>query len=195
MSWVQTFSGRCVDLDDPDPAAIDFVADASQALSRIVRFNGHTKAPYSVAQHCALGAAYLMRQGAPDELALRFLLHDAHEAYIGDIATPVAAAVCRFGSLNGCKARLDRAIWLAATGAEFDGLLIVQGVEDIDLRLLRAERDQLCAPPPLPWSGAVEQAAPLPVVVNPWRAVDARAYWLDLLADLTGRREFRLEAL
>ena len=181
----QTLSGRIVDLNDPDPASID-LDDVATALSRIVRFNGHTKYPYSVAQHCFLGAAHLHREGGigAARRALLFLLHDAHETYIGDIATPAAQAFCD-ARLFAVKYRLDCAIWRAATGRAWTSRRpLVHEVAEIDLAMLRAERDQLCAPPPESWGAAVEAAAPAPVTIHEMDARKARALWLAQLCVL-----------
>lgn len=53
------------------------------ALSHINRYNGHVGC-YSVAQHCCLVADQL-----DEEYKLSGLLHDAHEAFIGDISAPL----------------------------------------------------------------------------------------------------------
>ena len=183
--WVQTLSGRMIDLNDPDPASID-LDDVATALSRIVRFNGHTRFSYSVAQHCMLGSAYLHREGGVGAArrALLFLLHDAHEAFVGDIATPVAAAVCD-ARLFAVKYRLDRAIWKAATGRDWTSRRpLAHDVADVDLAMLRAERDQLCVAPPQSWGAAIEAAAPVPVTIHEMSPVKARALWLAQLSFL-----------
>ena len=94
MTWLQTGSNRAFDLLKPDPAQVDFDIDIAEALARIPRYTGHVRpGPYSVAQHCIVGADIVFRDTHDREAAAAFLLHDAHEAYIGDIATPVAQAL------------------------------------------------------------------------------------------------------
>jgi len=93
VTWVQTVSGIPFDLLDPKP---DMVRgdDIAHALSRIVRFNGHTSGePYSVAHHSMLVADLLASWGAPPAIVREGLLHDAAEAYYGDIVSPLKRAM------------------------------------------------------------------------------------------------------
>lgn len=57
------------------------------ALAHINRYTGHV-GTYSVAQHCVHVAEKL-----PDHLKLAGLLHDAPEAYIGDVSAPLKAVI------------------------------------------------------------------------------------------------------
>ena len=86
-NWIGTFSGRRMDLSNPDPAQVD-LADIARALGNQCRYTGHVRHHYSVAEHC-LHVADLV----PDEYKLAALLHDAQEAYITDLSTPVKAEV------------------------------------------------------------------------------------------------------
>lgn len=102
------------------PAAYPFsIREVARALARAPRFAGQTRRRYSVAAHsiwCARESlrvtstprtpAQRWRRGCK---ALACLLHDAHEAYIGDIPTPVAAAIDRPRILQ-LKAVLQHAI-------------------------------------------------------------------------------------
>jgi hypothetical protein len=60
-----------------------FIEDIAHALSLVNRFNGHTHFPISVAQHSTF-VSYLCEGHSPI-IALQGLLHDASEAYIGDV--------------------------------------------------------------------------------------------------------------
>lgn len=83
-----TSSGRFY--DPMFPASIDFnLKDIAHSLSLLCRFNGHVKQFYSVAEHCVLVKQYLSRTGAAKDVQRQGLLHDAAEAYYGDVPTPV----------------------------------------------------------------------------------------------------------
>ena len=195
MSWMQTAKGRAFNLLDPRAEDVDF-EDVAYHLSRLARFNGATgwqddpaKRPpaYSVAQHCAVGAHWLSSHGA-HETALAFLLHDAHEAYLGDLTRPLTDALGLLSPLfrvhlHTLKDRIDRAIWRAAQRPA-PSLAAREIVDGIDLRLLRTERDQLLRPPPRLWADAVEACEPLPLDLIPLPAPAAERLWLSTLRAL-----------
>ena len=83
MTVITLFDGSAMDLADPSNAPVD-VNVLALVLSRLARFNGHTRQFYSVAQHSVF-VSHLV----PDDHALAGLLHDAAEAYVGDIASPL----------------------------------------------------------------------------------------------------------
>jgi len=80
---MHTVSGMGIVLNDVAHTSID-LEDIGIALSNICRFGGHVDRFYSVLSHCL--TAYDM---APPEHKAEALLHDAAEAYIGDIIVPV----------------------------------------------------------------------------------------------------------
>lgn len=93
MTWIQTHTGRAFDLLAPRAEDVD-IADIAHALSRINRFSGHTHGePYSVAHHSMLVADLLASWGAPPAIVREGLLHDASEAYYGDVTSPVKRAL------------------------------------------------------------------------------------------------------
>jgi len=79
---ILTLTGS-IDLLNPDPKDIH-IEDIAHALSRICRYGGHCREFYSVAQH-SWHVSHLVSQ----ENALLGLLHDAAEAYIGDVVKPL----------------------------------------------------------------------------------------------------------
>lgn len=94
MIYIQTYTGAHFDLQDPKPEMIN-ITDIARALSHINRFTGHTKHPYSVAVH-SLNASYIV----PPEFALEALLHDAHEAYTGDVSSPLKSLLSDYRALE-----------------------------------------------------------------------------------------------
>jgi hypothetical protein len=94
MTWIQTASGRAFDLLAPRAEDIDFASDIAGPLARTARFGGHVPGgAYSVAQHSVIGARCIIRDEWGRDLALHFLLHDAHEAYLGDLTRPMQLAL------------------------------------------------------------------------------------------------------
>lgn len=67
--------------------------DIAHALAQICRFGGHCKRHYSVAEHSLFVADILRSRGISPAGQLAGLLHDAHEAYSGDMPTPIKHAL------------------------------------------------------------------------------------------------------
>lgn len=82
--FIWTRGGRRISLTDPRPEDMD-PEMVAHSLARICRWTGHVNdEPYSVAQHCII--ASLM---AEPEHALAALAHDAPEAIVGDVSSPM----------------------------------------------------------------------------------------------------------
>ena len=106
----KTVSGRKVDLLTPDWREID-IEDVARGLSLINRFGGQSRRAFSVAQH-----SLVVAELAKPHLRLAALLHDAHEALIGDWLRPAVETMRRIGGegayigLISLRRRLDIAI-------------------------------------------------------------------------------------
>ncbi len=112
-AWQRMLSGRRLDLLDPTPVDIE-IEDIAHGLAFVARWNGQTRGdwPYSVAEHSLLVEDIHARiaPGGPVKWRLAALLHDAPEYVIGDMISPVKAAVGPgYGELD---ARLSAAIHL-----------------------------------------------------------------------------------
>jgi hypothetical protein len=97
--------GRFFNLRLPDPNDV-FIEDVVHSLSNLCRFNGHTSPFFSVAQHsvdCAALSIIIDEENAKaagepiredwKDRAWACLMHDAHEAYIGDVSSPMKIAL------------------------------------------------------------------------------------------------------
>lgn len=157
-----TLSGTMVSLTNPKPEQIN-VHDMVYALSRIPRFDGHTKGlPYSVAQHSLIMAkTALTEYEVYAHFALDILLHDAHEYLTGDIASPVSKALDLIGHgsvrperespIGIMKYRIQRAIYKRlGLGAPVSASLI----DYFDKRMLATEKRDILSTPSSeqPWA-------------------------------------------
>jgi hypothetical protein len=134
---VETYSGEQFDLFDPEPDRVR-LSDVAAGLAHTCRFGGQCVRFYSVAHH----SLHVSREvaGADDpRLQLLGLLHDAGEAYVGDVPRPLKTRFDEFERLE--EAILD-AVWTALdvappTEAEWER------VTRADDRLLAYEADAL----------------------------------------------------
>ena len=144
--WIQTASGLKFPLLDADPSAI-LIHDIAHALSILCRFNAQCLRPYSVAEH----SVHVSYEIAP-HLALIGLMHDAAEAYLGDVPGPLKKCLPHF---YGIESGLMRAI-----GAKFGfsypekGTPEARELKRADIQLLVDEKAVLMAPAPEPWPPA-----------------------------------------
>lgn len=170
---ILTRSGLYFDFLDPQPDQIS-IEDIAHALANICRFGGHSHRFYSVAQHSVL----VSRIVEPDH-AFAGLMHDAAEAYVGDIPAPLKQLLPDFKAV---EARVE-----AAVAAKF-GLAISKHpeIKRADLVALATEKRDVCknadawgldAWPPL--------ATPLPSISIPM----AKALFLERFHELTAQRE------
>lgn len=157
-TWIQTRTGQAFDLLHPDPELIE-VRDIAHALSHLCRFTGHSTGFYSVAQHsllvCDITRDLWQSEHVgicPAPVRLAALLHDAPEAYIGDVSSPLKRALRGEGELSAYDV-IERRIWGAV--CERFGLETSPAIEALVSRAdgiaLATERDALLGPSPKPW--------------------------------------------
>jgi len=87
--WIETFTGLRLYPFNPACEQIS-LRDIAQGLSRIPRFTGQIPVLYSIAEHSVRVCAELS-DDQPAHVKLWALLHDAPEAYLGDIPSPIKA--------------------------------------------------------------------------------------------------------
>lgn len=109
------FAGIRMDFLDPRAELIDFDFIAGR-LATTRRFNGHPHA-LMVDAHSWVVAEAARRDGHPVAFQLMALLHDAHEAYTGDLTAPFRAALRKLAGrdvVTAIQHGLDVAIFEAA---------------------------------------------------------------------------------
>lgn len=85
--YMLTASGKHFNLLDPKPEQVDH-NDIFAAISKLCRFTGHCSEIYTVGQH-----SLLVMSLVPEEFRFEALMHDAAEAYTGDVGTPMKVAL------------------------------------------------------------------------------------------------------
>ena len=102
---IETFGGHVVNVLDIKPEMIHF-DDIIQSLSLICRYNGHVPHFYSVGEHSVRVAGWLMGNDASPKMCLTGLLHDAAEAYVGDMVRPLK----RTQEIGGAHQQLEERV-------------------------------------------------------------------------------------
>ncbi len=143
MSFIQTYSGAKFDFVDPDPESIR-LQDIAHALSMISRFGGHLAKFYSVADHSLNVLHHLECNGANRPTLLAGLMHDAAEAYIGDIVSPFKKMLP-----NACAVEERIAAMIRVRYGIVDKHVDFAAVKRADEAILVAEAKALFNFPPL----------------------------------------------
>jgi hypothetical protein len=100
-SSITTLSGKFFDILKPEEYEYD-IEEIATALSNLCRYTGHVNTFYSVAEH-----SVLVSRIVPERLALAGLLHDASEAYLGDVSSPLKKLLPEYKRIED---RVQRAI-------------------------------------------------------------------------------------
>jgi len=181
--WSQTYSGVAFSLLHPEPEMVK-IEDIAHHLSLINRFNGATKFPYSVAEHSLSVSYYLSSNDCASlsafeaqKLMLQGLLHDAAEAYTGDIVRPFKRILPEFFEI--VEERINIAI-----GLRFNVTLdsLPASVHHADAVMLMTEKRDLLRPSPRKWTDANAKSTPQPLkqpILHPSNYTSIRQAFLD----------------
>lgn len=165
-------SGRYFDFEDP--GACEFlITDVAHSLSNLCRFTGHCSEFYSVAQHCVL-----VSYAVPPEHALKGLMHDSAEAFIGDVSKPLKILLPDYAVIEG---RVEEAVFSRFGLAAPFPPSIKQG----DLTLLRTEQRDVMRADSDVWALA-NGSAPLPGRIKPLAPEAARREFIRRFEELGG---------
>lgn len=160
--YILTSTGAHFDFERMAPINI---RDIAHALAHQCRFTGHTRRFYSVAQH-----SVLVSHIVPPHLALHGLLHDAGEAYLGDVSRPLKRLLPDYRAI---ERRLEAVLW------PHFGLSpeLPPEVARADMVLLATERRDLMPFTDDEWPD-LAGVDPLPIPIDPWHPGRAfGAFW------------------
>lgn len=176
--WMQTYTGRQFWPLDPRPEDVH-IEDIAHALAMLCRFGGHATAFYSVAQHSVLVSRIVSQ-----EYALVGLLHDAAEAYIGDMIRPLKHGTKMY-EYRRAEERVSGAI-AERYDLPWDGLGMILGaaVTAADNVALATEaRDVMGGQRAAPWG---LRESPLHERIRPYGPETAERAFLARFKQLTG---------
>ncbi|WP_339521765.1 phosphohydrolase [Pseudomonas sp. EL_65y_Pfl2_R96] len=180
MTWIITHSGRQFDLVNPTAAMIS-PNDIAHALAHLCRFNGHTRTHYSVAQHSMLVSSLV-----PAKHQLVALLHDATEAYIGDMTRPLKSI------MPGHRV-IETLIWHAICARFNLDPTLPECVVRADLAALATERRDLMPDHPTEWE-CLSGIPPMRNYITPLPAQEAGMQYFSRLMELMQRDHRRAYA-
>lgn len=156
--YIQTVKGRRFYMSHPE---FD-IEEIAHAISMQCRFTGHTREFYSVAEHCVIASHMIQQHPEIFELPAtpyEALMHDAHEGYVSDIASPWKALIPDYRKMEeGLELKLRRHYGLSdkiSRGAKLADwamlfveaqVLLVPGVSDDWLTPSEDFREKVLAP-------------------------------------------------
>lgn len=167
---IQLASGNYFDYLDPDGSTVS-IDDIAIALGKICRFNGHCQGFYSVAEH-----SVYVSQMVPRPDALAGLLHDAAEAFMGDIPSPLKWISPEFKEL---EKKIEKSI-LAKFGIE----RMPPSVKVVDMIMLATEQSQIMPNPEDVWP-ALGDAKPSTLKIQRLGPQEATDFFLARYYELT----------
>lgn len=166
------FGGSYFDFEAPE--ASDFtLEDIAHGLSMTCRFAGQCTRFYSVAQH-----SIHVSEIVPPSDAFAGLMHDAAEAFIGDVSKPLKEMLPQYKEI---EKRIEAAIF-ARVGLS---LPLPPSVKEADIRMLATEQRQLMCNRD-DWD-YTRGRSPLTLQIPTWSAKEAKARFLGRFRSLAGR--------
>ena len=175
-NWMLTASGKMFYPFDPDPEDID-ITDIAGGLAKCCRWSGQCNGFFSVAQH-----SIIVSGTCSPPNALWGLMHDAPEAYVNDLVTPIKKDINVYNELED--------IILTAIAKKFELTLpIPDEVHQVDALVTATESHYLMRDTP-----EMKKAFPQVIAdldIYPWEWQRAQAEFLMRFTRLITKREMR----
>lgn len=129
MTFMQIYGGHAFDPFNPEVDKIN-LRDIAHSLSMLCRYTGHCNKFYSVAEHCVLMSRYI-----DPKYAKEALIHDAPEAYTGDLVSPIKYSIEGWSSID---AVVTSTVHKALLGYRV-GFKAEQAIHTADIKMLHLE--------------------------------------------------------
>lgn len=172
---ILTQSGNYFNFEYPGTSEV-YIEDIAHALSHICRFNGHTHTFYSVAQHSVLVSKVV--EWIDPSRQMEGLLHDAAEAFIGDVARPLKQLLPDYKVI---EERVERAIF-PIFGIQYP---LSKAVKTADLILLATEQRDLMPEHDDQWA-LIKEIKPLQESIMPMSPGEAFRAFMQRYEELGG---------
>lgn len=170
---ILTSTGSYFSFERPEESVYG-IQEIAHALSNICRFTGHCREFYSVAQH-----SVFVSRIVPPEDALAGLLHDAAEAFVGDMAKPLKVLLPQYKEIEDrVEAAVFKRFGLPAK--------LPASIKPADLRMLATEqRDLMRVGEGHVWT-MLKGIDPLEERISAWSSAQAYRVFLQRYQELTG---------
>jgi len=186
INHIITYTGKSFNLLEPKPEMV-CIEDIAHSLAYQCRYTGHSRGFYSVAQHCVLMAENTDLPGDP----LQKLLHDADEAYIGDIARPWKALLDVYIPRNKTTLNYHIPVSKFEQGIQ-DVIGLALGVnlehsaevKTADIRMMATEIRDLMPPGFSSEEWGLDISNPVKKVIVPWSPFESEAMFLHTYKEL-----------
>lgn len=171
-AWLITYTGKRIYIEEPDPQLID-IEDIAHSLAMLCRFQGHCLDFYSVAQH-----SVFVSRIVPIGYEKVGLLHDATEAYVGDMIGPLKRVI-------GIPYKKIELMWWDAIAEKFNlPREIPEPVSHADVVALLTERRDIVAPHQHMWTLKNSTLDPHPTQITALMPWEARAQFINRYKEL-----------
>lgn len=165
---VATYSGKLLSIENPDPDLI-CIEDIAHGLAMTARFGGQCRKFYSVAEHCCVVHDLIQNAGGTGGYAFAGLMHDAAEAYIGDLVRPIKSRQ-ELMMFRNIEARIQ-----AAIERRFDvlhGSAVAEVVRAADNIACRAEAHLLMEGQGELWDWGETPLVPIKMQPHSWQGAE-----------------------
>lgn len=170
-STIKLFTGGYYDVKNPRAEDVQ-IEDIAHVLSNVCRFGGHIPRYYSVAEHSIECYRKALAELQPPEVQIACLLHDAAEAYVGDVVKPLKVLLA---PIYGPIEQANELAIAERFGVDFESTR--PEWKRIDMELLIAERNAIFGNDGHKWTDE-EHVAPYRFTPNFYQPHEARDEFL-----------------